>query len=189
MKIEIENKKIGPMAKKILLILAGGFALSLSNRPDTYFRILKSVAKEWQKINARNLRESVKRLYRSKLIDYKEDSDGTITLVLTAKGKNRILRYDMDKIKIEKPKKWDGLWRVVSFDIPEKKKQARNALVMKLKNLEFYPMQKSFFIFPFECKNQIDFIVEFFELANYVRFMRVKNIDIELDLKRKFNLL
>lgn len=182
-------KQLGPVSKKILLLLEGGLALSLTRRPDVYFRIIKSVAKEWEKINKLSLKRAIRRLYRSKLIDYRENDDGTISMATTDRGKKMILRYNLDNIKIKKPLKWDCLWRMVVFDIPETKKQGRFALVAKLKELGFYPLQKSVFIHPYECQDEIDFIVEIFELAPYVRFLRVKDIDIELDLKDRFKLL
>lgn len=183
------DERLGPKAKKILLLLEAGAALSLTRRPDVYFSILKKAAKEWKKINERSLRDAIKRLYKSKLIDYKEDKDETVTIVLSEKGKKKILKYDLDKIQIKKPPKWDNLWRLMVFDIPEDKKQGRTALVAKLKELGFYPMQKSVYIYPYECKDEIDFIVEMFNLVPYVRFLRVKDVDIELDLKNKFHLL
>jgi len=54
--------------------------------------------------------------------------------------------------------------------------------------LGFYPLQKSVFIHPYECKDEIDFITEIFDLAPYVRFLRVKDIDIEQDLEERFRL-
>ena len=182
-------KHLGPASKKVLLLLEAGLVLSLTRRPDHYFRVLKKASKEWKKINERYLRETIKRLYQSKLIDYKEDNDGTVMLTLSEKGKSRILKYDIDKIEIKKPARWDKLWRLVVFDIPEDKNLGRKALAAKLKELGFYPMQKSVFIYPYECKDEIDFITEIFELSPYVRFLRVKDIDIELDLKERFYLL
>ena len=181
-------KHLGPASKKVLLLLEAGLVLSLTRRPDHYFRVLKKASKEWKKINERYLRETIKRLYQSKLIDYKEDKDGTVMLTLSEKGKSRILKYDIDKIEIKKPARWDKLWRLVVFDIPEDKNLGRKALAAKLKELGFYPMQKSVFIHPYECKDEIDFITEIFELSPYVRFLRVKYIDIELDLKERFYL-
>ena len=182
-------KRIGSVNKKVLLLLSGGLALSLTRRPDTYFRIVKNIAKEWKKINERSLRESIKKLYQSKIIDYKENNNGTVELILTDAGKKKILLYDLEKLKIDKPPKWDNLWRLVIFDIPENKKQARMAMSSKLKELGFYPMQKSVFIHPYECKDEIDFVTELFNIVPYVRFLRVKDIDIELDLKNRFHLI
>lgn len=181
-------KYLGPASRKILLLIEGGLVLSLTRRPDAYFRIVKKIVKEWKKINEQNLRKTIKRLYRSKMINFKENSDGSVTLTLTKEGKKSVLRYHLDDIFIKKPARWDGLWRVVIFDIPEDKRQGRVALRTKLKELGFYPMQKSVFIYPYECQDEVDFILEIFELVPYVRFMRVKSIDIELDLKQKFHL-
>ena len=177
------------MSKKILLLLIGGASLGLTRRPDAYFRIVRGIAKEWRKINERNLRTAIKNLYKSKLVDYKENTNGTLKIILTEMGRSKILKYDLDKIEIKKPARWDKLWRLVVFDIPEDKNLGRKALAAKLKELGFYPMQKSVFIHPYECKNEIDFITEMFELAPYVRFLRVKDVDIELDLKERFHLL
>jgi DNA-binding transcriptional regulator PaaX len=180
--------QLGPTAQKILLLLQGGLALSLTQRPDVYFRIIKGITKEWQAINQRTLHESIKRLYWSELIDYKENNDGTVTLILSDKGKKRVLKYNLDTIKIKKPMRWDGLWRIVIFDIPEHLKQGRDALAGKLKQLGFYPLQKSVFIYPYECKNEVDFIIEIFNLRPYVRFILAKETDIDLDLRHKFKL-
>ena len=91
-------RELGPMQKKILLLLVGGLTLSLTHRPDVYFRVVKKIAKEWKKINELALRRSIKRLYQSKLIDYKENGDGTVKIVLSKNGKNKILKYNLDKV-------------------------------------------------------------------------------------------
>lgn len=179
---------MGPVARKILLLLEGGLVLSLTQRPDAYFKIIKGITKEWQAINERTLHESIKRLYQSKLIDYKENDDNTITLILSDEGENRALKYNLEKIEIKKPARWDGLWRMVIFDIPEHLKQGRDALASKLKQLGFYPLQKSVFIYPYECRNEIDFVVEIFDLRPYVRFIVAKETDVDLNLKNKFRL-
>lgn len=95
----------------------------------------------------------------------------------------------IDNLKFKKQEKWDGLWRIIIFDIPEKFKKARNALAQKLKSAGAYPLQKSVFVYPYDCKDDIDFIVEFFNLRKYVRFILAKEIDNELHLKKIFNLI
>lgn len=181
--------KIGPVGRKVLLLLGAGIALELTQRPDQYFRILRSVHREWQKINNRSLHENIKKLYRSKMIDYKENDDGIVSMTLVENGKKQILRYNLEEMKIKRPAKWDKLWRVVIFDVPESFRQGRDALALKLKQLGFYPLQKSVFIHPYECKKEVYFIVEIFDLRPYVRFMTVKETDIDLDLKYRFKLL
>ena len=187
-KTGIKKARLGPAGQKILLILLAGVSLSLTRRPDHYFHVLKSADKEWRKINQRTLKKAVHRLYQSQMIDYKEDKNGLVTLVLSEKGKKRVLKFDLDDMKIKKPSKWDGFWRIIAFDIPEDKNKARKALVSKMKELGFYPMQKSVFVYPYDCKNEIDFISEIFEIKPYVRYIIAKDIDIVLDLKQRFKL-
>src|SRR3990167_6612122 len=147
-------KRMGPMSKKIMILLIGGASLCLTRRPDTYFRIVRGMIKEWRKINERNLRIAIKNLYKSKMIDFRENQDGTVITVLTNKGKKQILKYDIDKIEIKKPARWDKLWRLVVFDIPEDKNLGRKALAAKLKEIGFYPMQKSVFIHPYRSEER-----------------------------------
>ncbi len=168
--------------------MEGGVVLGFTRRPDAYFRIVKKISKEWQNINRKTLQKSIRRLYQSQLVDFKENNNGMISLVLTGQGRKRTLQYSLDNIKIKKPTHWDHLWRLVIFDIPEDKKKERDTLVAKLKQLGFYPMQQSVFIQPYECKNEIDFIIEVFNLRPYVRFFVVKETDIEIDLRSRFGL-
>ena len=174
--------------QKVLLLLEGGLVLGLSARPDKYFKVAKGVSREWRRINQRTLRESIKKLYRSKLVDCGLDENGDVVLVLNNEGQKKILKYKPEVIKIKRPQHWDRLWRVVIFDIPENQKRARDAISIRLKHAGFYPLQKSVFIHPFDCKNEVDFLVELFEIRPYVRFLLVKETDIDLDLKTRFHL-
>ncbi len=130
---------------------------------------------------------SIGHLKKRGLVSFAE-SDGQQILILSEEGKKRLLQFDMDKMAIRKPKKWDGYWRLVLFDIPEKKKRGRETLRSKLKQLGFFQLQKSCFVHPFDCKSEIDFISEFFEVSSYVNFIPVKEIEGSSQLEKYFNL-
>jgi DNA-binding transcriptional regulator PaaX len=181
--------RLGPTAQKVILLLLGGLVLGLSGSPRQYFRVIKNIGKDWKRINDRALHNAIKSLYKSKLIDAKDNLDQTTTLILTKKGKNRALTYQIDEIKIKPMAKWDGKWRMVLFDIPEKHKKGRDALSRVLKNMGFYTFQKSIFISPFECGDEMNFVIEFFNLRLYVRSIIATKIDNELDLKKHFDLI
>jgi CRISPR-associated endonuclease Cas2 len=174
--------------QKILLLLVAGVALGFSRSPKNYFKILDAVAKDWKEIEKRKLLRIVKEFYENRLIDYKEREDGSIYVVLTKDGQKKALEYQFDELKIKKPEKWDKKWRIVIFDIPEKKKKAREALRDKLKNLGFKELQKSVFVHPYECEDEIDFITEVFEIRSYVRFLRVEAFTNDEQFKLKFKL-
>ena len=162
--------------------------MGLTKRPDYQWKVIKKTSKEWEKINKERLKEIIKEFYQEKLVEYKEKPDGSIEIVLTEKGKLKALEGKIDELEVKIPKTWDKLWRVVIFDIPEKKKKARDALRRKLKELGFLEFQKSVFIFPYECKDEIEFVVEVFGIRRYVRYLIDKEITNEEELLLKFKL-
>ena len=52
-----------------------------------------------------------------------------------------------------------------------------------------HQLQKSIYIYPFECKDELDFIIEYFNLRRYVRYGLLKEIDNELHLRKIFDLI
>lgn len=182
-------RKLRPSTQKILLLLFTGASLGLTRSPQQHFHILKSAHREWQRINRYALHRAIKALYRSRLVTTRENNDGSVEIILTKSGKEHALIYHTDAMRIPVMKKWDHAWRIVMFDIPEKQRGARDALARQLKNMTFYQLQKSVFVHPFECVDEIDFIIEFFDLRPYVRFVRAQYIDTELHLKKHFGLV
>jgi len=67
---------------------------------------------------------------------------------LTSKGRESIKR-DFPIFSLKK-KKWDGIWTMIVFDIPEKQRRVRKILVQKLLDLGFGMLQRSVYISPFD---------------------------------------
>ena len=178
---------MSPLKRKILLLLVTGISFGHSYTPQRQIRVLKEFGSEWKKINEKELQKAIKELYKTKTVEIKENSDGTHTLVLTKQGKLKSFTYHFREMKLKKVN-WDGKWRIVIFDIPEKLRRGRDALRDKLKNLGFYELQKSVFVFPYQCEQEIEFIIEFFSLRKYVRFGVLDSIDNSLHLKKIFKL-
>ena len=174
--------------QKILLLLLAGVSLSLTKSPKGYFKILRNLPKEWREIKRRRLNEIVKEFYNNRLVSLKENKEGLAEIVLTKDGETKALRFKIDEMEIKKPAKWDGEWRVVIFDIPERFKKAREALRNKLKDLGFVKLQESVFVFPYECEDEINFIVEVFLIRLFVKFMRVKSFTNDEKLRVDFGL-
>lgn len=181
--------RISPTKQKILLSLMAGLSIGLSYSPRKHFKIIKGLKKEWKKIDEEKLKQEIQALYRSKLVDLKEEEDGIFKMTLTDKGRLKVLKYHFQKMKIEKPDQWDGNWRMIIFDIPEKFRKRRDALRRKLKTLGFHELQRSVFVFPYPCRDEIDFLIEFFELRKYVRYAVLESIDNDLHLREIFDLV
>ncbi|MFA6190057.1 MAG: hypothetical protein WC711_00890 [Candidatus Staskawiczbacteria bacterium] len=173
--------------EKILLLLLGGIAFGYSITPGKQRMVLREISREWNKINKRELNEGIKYLYKVGLIDKDTKGNGSIFLSLTKKGKLKALNFQLNNIK-NKKEKWDGKWRMVAFDIPEKYKGGRDALRHRLKIIGFCELQKSVFITPYNCMKEINFLVNYFKLDKYVRFGILETIDNGRYFKKIFKL-
>jgi DNA-binding transcriptional regulator PaaX len=187
--MELKTKRLGITQRKILLLLSAGLALGLTRSPKTHWWILKQIPKEWKKVDRQALERAINSLYISHLIQEKENKDGTTTLILSENGKQRALRFNLDNLEIKKPPKWDGKWRIVMFDIPEKLKRLRNSLRFHFKEIGLIELQKSVLVYPYPCNNEIEFILELYNARKHVRFVLAEKIDNELHLKKKFDLI
>ena len=177
----------GKIQKKILLMLLAGLSLSMSKSPKRHFRIIREARKEWEQIDKRALEVAIESLYKSRLVDQKTNRDGTVTFILSNDGKKEALTYDIDNIKII-PRPWDRKWRIVIYDIPDKLKKIREIFRDHLKRLGFIELQHSVFTLPYNCKKEIDYIIEFYNIRRFVRYIEATHLDNELDLKNKFHI-
>jgi len=176
----------GKVQKKVLLLLLGGLTLGLSGTPKRYFKVLKMIKEEWKEIDRDNLKRAVRSLYKSKLISERENKDGTTTLVLTDEGREKALTYNIKNMEMKRPDEWDGYWRIVLYDIPEQLRGLRSSIRIHLKDIGFHELQKSVFVYPYECWDPVEFLVEHYKAGKYVRFIVADSIDNEDYLKRKF---
>ena len=125
---------------------------------------------------------------RRKYIEMKRNGKNNAEIKLTDCGKEQIIRHVLSNFKMTSQKHWDGVWRVVIFDIPEKNKWAREGLRYSLKRLGFYQLQKSTFVFPYPCKDEIEFLGRLYDRDNYIRFIETKTISYDDDLRNQFQL-
>lgn len=181
-------RKIGPVQQKILLLFLAAATLSLSGSKGAFPRVLKATRKEWRKVDQRNFNRSLRSLCQQKLLEETRRPDGTIVMRLTKQGKRQARYTNLfgSTIKIKRPKNWDKLWRLVLFDIPEKKRMFRNILRDHLKTIGFIELQKSAFIFPFPCEKEIACLTELYNAERHVRIVTVQHIDNEKELKKHF---
>ncbi len=142
-------------------------------------------SKKYSKKQISSVMDSIK---RQKLIEYVSDKHGKTIVKITKKGESRLRAFDIELMKIKKPKKWDGKWRLVMFDIPMRFTKGREALRFHLKELNFFQFQKSAWIYPYPCEDEIIFITDFFGVGKYVEILTVEIIIRDNKLKKYFHL-
>lgn len=171
-KMKKEDQKIVILTAKQILLYLADFTLvmhQIFDKGRVYRRPMKYYWK-WRELDRIRFSQEVYKLKRQKLITvYREGKDKYIEL--TATGLEKLKHYQIDEIKIEIPKIWDQKWRMVIFDVPEDKKTARDILREKLRRLGFIQLQESVFIYPFECKREMDYISENYYIKPYVKYI------------------
>lgn len=125
---------------------------------------------------------------RRKFISLKPRGDGVYAIAITEKGKERALGEIYRDLKLEKRKKWDGVWRVVIFDISEKHKGEREGFRHRLEQLGLHRLQESVFVSPHPCKEEVYFLISLFGVGAYTRFFTTADLGDVETLKRHFNL-
>lgn len=109
--------------------------------------------------------------------------DGKRFFVLTNKGK---LKYE--SLKERKLKKWDGKWRLVSFDVYEKNRKKRNLLRQELQAYGFRMLHQSMWVYPYPCDEYVALLKSDLSFGKNVQYMLVEYIDMHIELKKMFDL-
>lgn len=169
------------------LFMAGAIYIAASS-PYFILNLLKNF-KKGQKYQRKKVYDAFYRLRKEGCIEIKKN-DRQIYIALTEKGKRKAGWLQIDALRIKRPKRWDGKWRIIIFDIAHLKKIYREAFRGKLKELGFCQLQKSVWVYPFDCRDEIELLREFFRLSEKeMRIIIAENIGKDDWLKKVFQLI
>ena len=87
-----------------------------------------------------------------------------------------------------KKKKWNGKWFLVFFDVPESQRVKRDYLRKFLQQMGFFRYQKSVYLFPYECEEEVKLIKKIVEAAKYMKYIIAEKIEDESVAKTFFRL-
>ena len=107
---------------------------------------------------------------------------------ITEKGKSKLDFLDKHNFKLQIPKKWDGRWRVVIFDIKESRSKTRFLLRKTLSQIGFVRLQNSVWLFPYDCEDLISLLKADFKIGKDVLYMIVEKLENDWHLRKTFNL-
>ncbi len=180
------------ITKLMLASLAlGGVVFAGAVIPNV-FKLIESFqgggGKPIKKYSKKQVSNALAKLKRKKFIKIIREKNGKTTVKLTNLGRKRILKMALDSVSIKKPKLWDGKWRIIIFDIPIKYNSAREALRGKMKTLGFKQLQKSVWVIPYECEDEILFISEMFKVEEYVEIIKAEKLLHGEVIKKSFKI-
>ncbi|MDP3973653.1 MAG: hypothetical protein Q8P92_02345 [Candidatus Daviesbacteria bacterium] len=114
---------------------------------------------------------ALKRLRENGLIDFVGDNE--LIIRLTDKGRGKTLMLSL----LENNDKWDGKWRIIIFDVPEKRRIARDLLRQKLKGWGFTPWQQSVWVTKKNCTKQLRDFIKNIGIKDWVKVIESDNVD------------
>ncbi|MDO8676444.1 MAG: hypothetical protein Q7K16_02215 [Candidatus Azambacteria bacterium] len=108
--------------------------------------------------------------------------------ILTEKGKGVLVKFDIDAIKLGdfNPNSWDNVWRVLIFDIPELTRAVRNLFRDKIQEMGFYTLQKSVYVVPVACEDEIIELAYLLRIRNGVDIIHASKLGRKELAVRKF---
>ena len=186
------STKIDPKVKQILILLGAGTFLAASiimpNLPMVLKPFLderrKKEANEWKKFNTWRLKQVLKRMHQQKLVDIVEQNDGYLVKI-SDNGKKKLLKFNLDEMEL-KNKKWDGKWRIIIYDIYTSKKQEAELFRKTLKRLKFLKLQRSVYLTPFRCYDEIEYLRQVCNIGKEVLILTVSGLENESAYREYF---
>ena len=191
--------KVNPTSKEILKLLGIGVIVTASVLMPGLPMVLKPVLdfqkkkekydreKYWSKYNYSRLNQLLKRLYSQRVIDIFEEN-GVSVIELTEKGKAKFIKINLQEITLQKPAKWDGKWRLIIYDVKKDKRSLGEVFRRFLRKLYFLKLQRSAYLTPFPCKDEIEFLRQYHDLGKEVLYIEVDKLENEQAYKNFFGI-
>ncbi len=174
-------------------ITADGILKFLEDELEVWFPLTKAAAYKrlwnpkiinWEDYFPSEMKRVTNRLQRRGVVKI-EEKDGRWVVKITDKGRKEILKYKWADFK-PKSGKWDGKWRIVFFDVPEKEKKRRDELRGFLKMLGMQQMQESVFVSPYDVSGEVKYLREILDVPHAVKIGVLETIENEEELKEIF---
>ncbi|MBU3968732.1 CRISPR-associated endonuclease Cas2 [Patescibacteria group bacterium] len=117
-----------------------------------------------------------------------ENRNGIKVARLTEKGNMELINKQVLGKKYWKPNRWDGKWRIIIFDIKEKRKQTRDKLRKQLLNIGFVKLQNSVWAYPYDCEDIVALMKANLKIGKDVLYLVVEKIESDEKLRDFFGL-
>ena len=108
---------------------------------------------------------------------------------VTLLGQSKLREWELRDYQFERPQKWDKKWRVIIFDIPEKKRRIRDQVRSLFVTAGLFCLQKSVWVYPYDCEDIINLLKTDFGIGKDLLYMIVDEIENDKHLRNNFDLL
>lgn len=171
----------------MLYAAVGGVMVAIGAVPD-FSKILKYYTGRQKGARFNYKAKSVlERLVTRGLITF-EERDGKRYARLTNAGEQALRLEMLRDADARKPKRWDKRWRVVIFDIPERRRTIRVRLRRFMEEYGFVRLQDSVWVYPYDCEDLIALAKAKFRVGVDVLYMIVEQLERDKHLREHFSL-
>lgn len=182
-----KHPRLGKISKTILLTLGITAGLTVAVIAPNLVQLIPVAEKIFGKSSYDNNYNRASRI--SELIKMGRvkvvTKDGRHILELTKSGQKALGRARLMKAK---PCKWDGKWRLVSFDVWEKSRGKRDLLRNELREFGFVQLQKSLWIYPHSCEDFIILLRTDMHFGKNIRYIVAEKIEGDISFRKHFNI-
>lgn len=116
------------------------------------------------------------------------ERDGKKYLRITPTGR-RALAFEQAKVALKnQKKKWDGRWRMVVFDVPERRRNVRNRLCAVMESVGFVRLQDSVWVYPYDSEDFIALLKAELKIGKDVLYAIADTIENDKGIRKHFRL-
>ena len=183
-KINKQKTKRANLQKIILQTIATAGVLSIALVAPNVLGVMAKLGIIPNKRQKEYVSSSASKLVRRGLLFY----DGK-KYRLTSNGENILRRWQFVDFKLQKPKRWDGKWRVVIFDIPEKKRKVRDQIRRLFNQAGLYYLQDSVWVYPYDCEDILTLLKTDLGVGKDILYLIVEELENDKHLRKFFTLV
>lgn len=184
--MRLKNRDILPRVLMTIANAAIAFGSHPSRNAASAYKVFRTFD-ELQDITDKQLRQCVRHAIRKKYITIAKQKGGG-EIEMSEEGKRLVGRAAIHRLRPVIPAKWDRKWRIVIFDIPEIFKKSRDSFAGHLKGMGFTQLQKSVFVFPHPCLEEVDALADLYDIREYVTCIVAESIENDGGLRIVYDL-
>lgn len=171
--------------RAVLMTIAGAGMIALGAVPPISLKLLSARPTAQLRYQTKTV---LGRLRKQGLIEFIERDERKYAR-LTSMGQE-IYDFMKEKMRLAatKPKKWDKRYRLVMFDISEKRKKTRDRLRKEMRAAGFLRVQDSAWVYPYDCEEFVALLKSNLHIGKDVLYAVIEEIENDTWIQEHFKI-
>ena len=118
------------------------------------------------------IRSAVSRMCQAGLLKVRREGRKSY-YSLTENG-HSLLTKGTQRIFVRKNNHWDGIWNIVTYSVPERRREARDRLRLELSWMGYGPLSNATWISPYDLTKEVEDLAERLQIKEYIQMFQAK---------------